>query len=65
LEQVDYRVVQVSEQAGAATIGEGSVRHWVMSALLEEGFLPEATVEISSRSTCRPINWYSDTIWNH
>jgi len=46
---VDYRVVQVSEQVGdASTICEGSVKLWVMAALLKEGFRPEATVEISS-----------------
>jgi hypothetical protein len=46
-EQVDYCVVQVTEQVGNVTIGEGTVKHWVMAALLKEGFRSEATAEIS------------------
>ncbi|PAN37761.1 hypothetical protein PAHAL_7G119700 [Panicum hallii] len=59
---VSTLTLKVSEQVGAATIGEDSVRHWVIAALLQEGFRPEATVEISSRSACRPINWCSDAV---
>jgi hypothetical protein len=41
-------IVQASGQlVGDATIGEGTVRLWMMAALLNEGFQPEATVEIS------------------
>jgi hypothetical protein len=40
-------IVQVSEQVGDAAIGEASVKHWMMAALIREGFRPEATVQIS------------------
>lgn len=39
--------MQVSEQVGDAAIGEASVKHWMMAALIREGFRPEATVQIS------------------
>ncbi|XP_062185512.1 transcription factor BHLH156-like [Phragmites australis] len=43
--------LKVSDQVGdasATTIGEGTVKLWVMAALLKEGFRPEVTVENSS-----------------
>jgi hypothetical protein len=40
-------IVQASGHLGDATIGEGTVKLWMMAALLNEGFQPEATVEIS------------------
>ncbi|RLM74186.1 transcription factor FER-LIKE IRON DEFICIENCY-INDUCED TRANSCRIPTION FACTOR-like [Panicum miliaceum] len=58
---VSTLTLKAREQVGAATIGAGSLKHWVRAALLKQGFRPEATVEISSQSTCRPINWCSDS----
>ncbi|TKW03939.1 hypothetical protein SEVIR_7G076400v4 [Setaria viridis] len=53
---VSTLTLKVSERVGDTTIGENSVKLWVMAALLKEGFRPEPTVEISLRSTCQPIN---------
>ncbi|XP_062224738.1 transcription factor BHLH156-like [Phragmites australis] len=45
---VSTLTLKASGQVGDATaIREGMVKLWVMAALLEEGFRPEATVEIS------------------
>lgn len=41
---VSTLTLKVSEQAGDAAIGEGSVKLWMMAALLKEGFRPEATI---------------------
>jgi hypothetical protein len=41
-------IVQASDRLGDdATIGERTVKLWMMAALLKEGFQPETTVEIS------------------
>ncbi|XP_008663139.1 transcription factor BHLH156 [Zea mays] len=44
---VSTLTLKVSEQVGDAAIGEASVKHWMMAALIREGFRPEATVQIS------------------
>ncbi|CAN6248301.1 unnamed protein product [Urochloa humidicola] len=49
---VSTLTLKVCEQVGDVTIGEASVKLWVMTALLNEGFSHEATVQNSSRSTC-------------
>ncbi|CAL5027927.1 unnamed protein product [Urochloa decumbens] len=53
---VSTLTLKVSEQVGDVTIGEATLKLWVMAALLKEGFRHEATAEISLRSTRRPIN---------
>ncbi|TVU13944.1 hypothetical protein EJB05_37384, partial [Eragrostis curvula] len=44
---VSTQILKASDQLGDTTIGEGTVKLWVMAALLKEGFQPEATVQIS------------------
>ncbi|GJN27865.1 hypothetical protein PR202_gb15921 [Eleusine coracana subsp. coracana] len=44
---VSTHVLKASDQLGEASIGEGTVKLWVIAALLKEGFQPEATVGIS------------------
>ncbi|CAN6242040.1 unnamed protein product, partial [Urochloa humidicola] len=53
---VSTLTLKACEQVGDVTICEATLKLWVMAALLKEGFRHEATVEIPSRSTCRPIN---------
>ncbi|CAL5032558.1 unnamed protein product [Urochloa decumbens] len=53
---VSTLTLKVSEQVGDVTIGEATLKLWVMAALLKEGFRHEVTAEISSRSARRSIN---------